>query len=235
MILYQGPSQIDGKPIMVIAVGINTASRNTKTGKMIQTYIMRSDIDPINANRTNEDISICGNCIHRGDLSKNRSCYVTLIHGPNVVWKSYQRGIYPIVDLDIAADAFADKTIRIGTYGDPAAVPIAVWQKVLSKAAGWTGYSHQWKTIDKAWAKIVMASADSIEESVAAMEMGYRTFRVSGSGDPVKRMEVICPASEQMGKKTNCLSCRACMGTSGKAKKSIVIAAHGTGSKYIAA
>jgi len=229
MILYQGPSMLDGKPIVVIATGFAKASQNSKTGAMIQTYIIRSDISPIDANRTNEDFSICGNCVHKGDMGKNRSCYVTLIHGPLGVWKAFNRGIYPAIDID----KFAGKTIRVGSYGDPAAVPMEIWQKILSKAAGWTGYTHQWKTIDKKWSKLVMASADSIDDSIAAMAKGYRTFRVSANADPVKKMEVICPASEEMGKKTNCLSCKACMGTSGKAKVSIVIPAHGTGKKYV--
>lgn len=235
MILYQGPSMIDGKPIVVIAVGFKNASRNAKTGKMIQTYIIRSDIDPITANRTNEDVSICGDCVHRGNMGENRSCYVTLMHGPHVVYKSFIRGIYSTVNIDSIPELFADKVVRLGTYGDPAAVPFAIWEKVLSKAKGWTGYTHQWKNIDKYWNRFVMASADSITDSIAAMEKGYRTFRVSANGEPMKGMEVICPASEAMGKKTDCLSCRACQGISSKAKVSVVIAAHGTGKKYITA
>lgn len=38
-IIYRGPSLIDGAPIVVIA--IDSAS-NTKTGRMVQTYILRA-------------------------------------------------------------------------------------------------------------------------------------------------------------------------------------------------
>ena len=45
-ILYQGPSNIDGKPIVVIATGFANKSANGKTGDMIQTWIIREDIAP---------------------------------------------------------------------------------------------------------------------------------------------------------------------------------------------
>ena len=65
-IIYQGPSLIDGAPIMVLA---QSNSNNRKTGDMVQTYIQRSDIDPITASRTGQDSSICGDCIHKGKAS----------------------------------------------------------------------------------------------------------------------------------------------------------------------
>jgi len=37
VILYEGASQIDGAPIVVIANRITTASDNAKTGAMVQT------------------------------------------------------------------------------------------------------------------------------------------------------------------------------------------------------
>jgi hypothetical protein len=48
-VIYDGPSLIDGKPIVAIAQ-VNTGNR--KTGNMAQTWILRSDIDPITASRT---------------------------------------------------------------------------------------------------------------------------------------------------------------------------------------
>ena len=43
-IIYQGPSLLDGKPIVAIAT---TASRNVKTGSMVSIWILRQDIDPV--------------------------------------------------------------------------------------------------------------------------------------------------------------------------------------------
>jgi hypothetical protein len=235
VILYRGPSMLDGAPIVVIATGLKAASRNAKTGEMVQTYIIRDDMSPIDAVRTGADASICGNCPHRGDgTGKGRSCYVTLIHGPRSVYASFQRGIYPVANPHQAKALFAGRMVRLGTYGDPAAVPQSVWTIALGEAAGWTGYTHQWRTVPNSWAKLVMASADSLDDMEAAHAAGYRTFRVTaGAFENVKGLEVICPASEERGKRTSCADCRACMGTSAKARVSIQIAAHGGGKKYV--
>src|SRR3546814_21009444 len=91
--------------------------------------------------------------------------------------------------------------IRLGTYGDPAAAPRSLWTVALSQAAGWTGYTHQWRNIDAAWSKLVMASADSVTDMQDAHALGYRTFRVTpGAFENVKGLEIICPASEEKGR-----------------------------------
>jgi hypothetical protein len=62
-IIYKGPSRIDGAPIVVLATYSN---RNTKTGAVVQTYILREDINPLEASKTGADASICGTCPLRG-------------------------------------------------------------------------------------------------------------------------------------------------------------------------
>ena len=52
-ILYEGPSQIDGAPIVVIVNKID-GSDNAKTGAMVQTFIIRSDVAPTEALRTSK-------------------------------------------------------------------------------------------------------------------------------------------------------------------------------------
>jgi hypothetical protein len=117
--------------------------------------------------------------------------------------------------------------VRFGSYGDPFAAPIALWRAMASKALGWTGYTHQWRIAGTAWAKLVMASADSLADMLDAHKKGYRTFRVTAKPfENVKGVEAICPASKEKGALTDCATCRACMGTSGKAKVSIQIARH---------
>lgn len=235
VILYRGPSMLDGAPIVVVATGLRDASSNAKTGAMVQTYIIRDDMAPIEAVRTGADASICGDCPHRGDgTGKGRSCYVTLIHGPRAVYSSFKRGIYPVANPHQAKRLFAGKMIRLGTYGDPAAVPQSVWTIALGDAAGWTGYTHQWRKVSPSWAALVMASADSEADMNDAHDLGYRTFRVTAEPfQNVKGREVVCPASEERGKRASCIECRACMGTSGKARVSIQIAAHGGGAKHV--
>ena len=40
IVLWEGPSRLDGSPIVVIAVGLKASSTNTKTGGMLQTYVV---------------------------------------------------------------------------------------------------------------------------------------------------------------------------------------------------
>jgi hypothetical protein len=67
-VLYRGPSVIDGQPIMVIATGLEDGGSNSKTGPMVQIYIMRADQNPMQAAQRGDDVSICGSCIHMGKI-----------------------------------------------------------------------------------------------------------------------------------------------------------------------
>ena len=85
VILWEGASLIDGAPIVVIASGLN-ASHNEKTGNMVQTYILRADVAPVAALRAGADVSICGDCPHRGNGDgTGRTCYVQVWQGPTSV------------------------------------------------------------------------------------------------------------------------------------------------------
>lgn len=228
-IIYRGPSMLDGAPIIVVVTGLAKSSRNAKTGDMIQSWIIRDDINPIESARTGQDVSICGMCAHKPSLGN--TCYVNLSHAPLTIFKSAHRGIYPTVtDLNDIATLGVDRVVRLGSYGDPAAVPVAVWDALTTRASAWTGYTHQWRNAPHLIA-LCMASADSVAEAVMAKSMGWRTFRVRTATEAVMDKEFICPASKEAGNKTDCASCKACMGTSAKAKASPVIIAHGAKSR----
>ncbi len=227
-LLYEGPSQLDGAPIMVV---LTKASRNTKTGKMWQTWIMRSDIAPNKAVKSGEDISVCGGCIHRPEIAKTvgaASCYVKVWQAPRSVFAAYKRGRYQAITLSELATIVAGKRVRIGSYGDPAAAPIGIWETIAGAAEGITGYSHQWRD-DRfsAYRAFLMASVDDAAGALEAMARGWRYFRVSARGDAAKAAgEVSCPASKEAGQRTTCSACRACGGLMAKARASIVIQAH---------
>lgn len=222
MILYQGVSRIDGKPIVAIATGYGRASKNTKTGPMVQTWILRSDVSPISAIMTGADESICGSCPHRGPLG-NRSCYVNVGKAPSNVWKAFKRGRYGCVE-DLATFG-QNKKIRLGAYGDPAAVPSDVWRTLVSQARTWTGYTHHWK-LRPSLKGLLMASVDSPSEYQLATMKGWRTFRVTSKMEGLEK-EIFCPASEEMNHRTTCVKCGLCNGQQGDARKNIVILAHG--------
>ena len=222
-ILYQGPSELDGKPIVVIATGFAVKSENAKTGGMIQTYILRSDIAPTDAIKTGGDASICGDCVHRGDgTGKGRTCYVNVGQGPLAVYRAFRRGAYaPIATME----RFRGRKVRFGTYGDPAAVASQLWATVATFAAGWTGYTHQWRQRPELKA-YCMASADTVKDARDAQVLGWRTFRVALPNAAARILsEAICPASAEGGKKLQCSTCMACGG--GARRGSIVIQAHG--------
>jgi hypothetical protein len=64
-VIWEGPSPVDGAPLVAIATGVQE-SGNIKTGSMLQTWIMRADISPQAAVDSGGDASICGHCKHRG-------------------------------------------------------------------------------------------------------------------------------------------------------------------------
>jgi hypothetical protein len=241
IVLYRGPSMLDGAPIIAIATGLENGSSNGKTGGgLIQTWIIREDVSPTDAVNSGDDGSVCGSgehgCRHRGKIvdGKNvgRSCYVTVFQAPLNVWKSFHRGIYPMVQEADLADIFADRLVRLGAYGDPAAVPFHVWQGVLAKAKAKTGYSHQWRVLAfQALREYCMASCDTAEEREEARALGWRTFRVRAAGETLGEREIACPASKESGYKTTCDRCIGCGGTSAKAKVDFVIIAHGSAGK----
>ena len=222
-IIYNGPSLLDGKPIVVIATFSN---RNKKTGAVVQTYILCRDINPLEASKTGADFTICGNCIMRGEVTtdpvrkqaKGRKCYVNLGQGVLIVWKAFQRGVYK---TGPARDMGRGRFVRVGTYGDPAACPAHVWEELLSEADTWTAYSHQsgWRP------DIAMQSADTKAEAEAHWSNGHRTFRVIADlGQLDKAKEALCPASKEAGRCVQCTACKLCKGSS--KGKSIAIVEH---------
>ena len=240
-IFYKGPSMLDGSPIVAIAT--IQRSSNVKTGAMVQTWILRADINPIDAARQGLDKAICGDCQHRGRhdetgarIPSTRSCYVRLDTAPLSVWQTAQRGRYDDLssDLDTAAARVAGRMVRLGSYGDPAAVPFIVWQTLCASVAGRTGYTHQWRAFPE-FAEYVMASCDSSNDRVAARMLGFRTFRVAPAASWAREAgEILCPASTEAGKRTTCAACKACGGHSAKARADVMIPAHGGGRKLVA-
>ena len=232
-IAYEGPSEIDGAPIVVIINRIDSDSENEKTGALVQSFIIRSDVAPTDALKTGQDESICGDCIHRPLLAKDNGqapCYVNVGRSVRSVYEAYRRGRYTKADHATIAKALAGKIVRLGTYGDPAAAPVQVWERITRYAAGRRGYTHQWNRPGfdaAAWARLVMASADSIDEAAHANLLGMRVFRVSIGVDK-QAGETICPASAEGGKKSTCAKCTLCAGTSIQARD-VVIADHATG------
>jgi hypothetical protein len=216
MIVWQSPT------IQLIVSGLNN-STNRKTGNMVQSYILRRDVSPIEALATNKDRSICGDCPLRGTTINGkrtgRPCYVNVGQGPQSVWKGQS-------NFAGKEESISGRTFRMGTYGDPAFVPISVWRKLIVKSRGHTGYTHQWRKVTaQPYREIVMASVESTATKADANARGWRTFRVMRQNETLQPDEVLCPASEEAGKRTTCENCQLCSGNAIKAKN-VAIYAH---------
>jgi hypothetical protein len=236
---------MDGAPICAVAVISQSSRENTKTGAVVQTYILLEDIDPRDASKSGADYSICGTCPLRGiatddpdrSIARNRICYVQLGQGPLNVFKAMQRGVYPVVRGHAAIAAIGrGRVVRLGTYGDPAMVPSYIWESLISEARGHTAHSHQANVPAANFrADLYMHSADSLEQAQGAWASGQRTFRIVRTvADIVKGREILCPASKEAGRRVTCTDCRLC-GGSRQVAKSIAIVAHGAGQRHIAA
>ena len=231
VIVYEGPSLIDGSPIVVIANSL-IVSRNRKIGDMIQVWILRADMHPHDALKTGNDFAICGNCFHRGVFEngkiKNRTCYVSLMkQGVFSIYKAYKRGSYPVISDNFNV-LFQGRHIRFGSYGDPASVPFEVWDKLSKLCQGGTGYTHLWMTCDQRLSSLCMASCETIEQQALAQKMGWRTFRVIvEENDSLLKNEIRCLAQT---KGVHCDSCGICDGT-GRKKKNVAVVFHGQAGK----
>jgi hypothetical protein len=243
--IYTGPSMLDGAPIVVLA---SLGSSNVKTGPMVQTWIVRSDMTPVEASKALADASICGTCPRR--QSTGGDCYVLIHNAPQSSYKAWVRQGRPEGDVETAALAIARDAaahgIRLGSYGDPAAVPHTVWQTLIARVEALTGrpvkhtgYTHQWRAVSftgptayahHAWCRTnLMASVDSVRESVLARAMGYRYFLAIPAADvaDVPGATVECLATRQ-GSLATCQTCGICDGAQGRAARaSVYLVEHG--------
>lgn len=111
MIIFEGPSLINGRPIVVIA----TRDGNPKIGEMLCTWILDQEIAPEIAAFNGIDESICGDCKFRAQEkmdardqrpASTRMCYVRLSSesdaygtpkadekmGPAEIWRAWKNG-----------------------------------------------------------------------------------------------------------------------------------------------
>lgn len=241
-VFYRGPSLLTGDPIIGVLTGLEGGSKNAKTGPMAQTWILRADLPPMDAKRANLDDAICGDCKLRGRDGRNSGCYVSPWMAPHNVWKrATAGGIYHEATWPELRALLEQRQVRLGAYGDPAAIPFEVWRELLATAAGWVAYSHQWARCDQRLRLIAMASVDTVDEFYAARALGWRTFRIRQPGGEVLASHVpadttgqstsvpaefICPASDEAGHRSTCQRCQLCRGTSSPARH-VVIVAHG--------
>jgi hypothetical protein len=234
-VLWRGASLIDGAPIVAIITGMASASANSKTGDMPQVWILRADIHPVDALRDGSDSSICGTCPHRPQLrgadalkKSSRTCYVNVMSF-NGIYRKFSAGGYPDLSPADLGAMLAGRKIRLGAYGDPAAVPLHVWRELCASCDS-TGYTHRWRDCEAGYSEFCMASCDSPLDVISATASGWRVFWVQTALEPVRRVDSValawCPASKESGRVTTCSDCMACSGTRSGRRSNVAIMIH---------
>jgi hypothetical protein len=224
VVLHRGQSPFDGAPYVVIMpLG---KSGNVKTGKMLQTYIIRSHMHPVQAVRSGGDSAICGDCPMRGLVTfpkrtprkkrqRHRACYVNVGQGPAMVYGAFKRGRYVDYVPALHDQFIRGRKVRFGTYGEPVLIPLELVAHLASLSAGWTGYTHQWANLAfRGYQRFLMASVHGKTGPWSrehAKSLGWRTFRTMRDGEPDDE-EVLCPASAEAGKRLTCERCNLCDG-----------------------
>lgn len=224
LVLWAGSSNLDQQPIVAIMTGLAQWTANRKTGPMHQVWILRADLHPQEALNSGADYSICGNCPMRKAPTGKRMCYVNPVT-LGQVYKQYVAGRYG-APIDLTQLNQLPLGVRLGAYGDPCAVPLAIWQQVLTKARYHTGYTRQWARPEyQAYSAMLMASCFNPTEQAQAAALGWKTYRVKSAQEPKLVQELACPAAREQINPSSCQQCRLCKGSS--TPRHIVVDIHG--------
>lgn len=237
-VVYRGPSELNGAPI----VGILTlGSANTKTGDMSQLWILPADEAPHHAQRSGADEAVCGDCPFRPLLAKPAGrpvCYVKTFQGPRSTWEAHKGQPVRLREAQGALRAHGGG-LRLGAYGDPAALPEDVVSLLVDASEFNTGYTHQWRKHRFRWLqRYAMASCDSPADYARAKAEGWRTFRVLPRLPMLQERDSAAVASQSQARADNeivcpsdrvqCKDCGLCDGIqySPDRRKDIAIVAH---------
>lgn len=224
IVVYQGPSEYTGAPVLLFLSGLKRPSQNSKTGPLVASYILGERDHPVAAVHNNADRHVCGGCPLRG----GGACYVLVGFAPAQLWRAWHAGRIALVEPSRAAELLRGRKLRLGSYGDPAAIPRTVWETLLPSTTGFAGYTHAWRGSRFRWLQqYCMASVETDRDRELAAAQGWSTFQVRPKGDATKaRDQQRCPASTEMGHRTTCDRCGKCNGATTK-QRHIVIQAHG--------
>lgn len=227
-----------GANIIVVRKGTTANAKISDGGKVVQTYTF-SEKQWVLATTSQGfsmkeffklDHSNCLDCPFSGN-SGNGGCYTHKFNQFSGFLKML-RSIQPsdLTPLDGTKRAeiiemCKDTYVRFGTYGEPSLMPYLLVKEMAEVASSWTGYTHQHS---KAWAdsykNFFMASVHSDAERNDRAKEGWLSFIAMQKDEPT--IGVHCPASKEMGYKSNCAKCGLCSGLQGKGNVNIKIKQH---------
>ena len=204
-----------------VITGFKSKSTNRKTGGMIQTYLLDKKTltsEPKVFGAKCSDCPMVSKCYVNHDKMSVRRTVKKLLNG--------EKTSYSFSTLEEVLPLLKGERVRLGTYGDPSALPLQDMKKICETSDGWTGYTHFFKEIDSDYSKYLMASVESLSSELLAHALGYLTFRVLLKED--ETLEVSKQSIQCLNITINrqCTDCLLCSGTSGRGKKSIYIEEH---------
>jgi hypothetical protein len=209
-------SQFDGRECVILISCVGEASKNDKTGDMLQVSFVIDSHPPHVSQALGLDLSVCGQCKRRPCLKGEGfgDCYVTTAKSTYMAWKSYRSGGYEHLDYRSKSHrkAIAKKPCRLGAYGDPASAPWGEIDLLNRHTGAMTGYTHAWENKHaQSLQAIIMASVDSADEYRRAKADGWRCFLAIDHPLLAPTTAIQCPASANDGK-IKCRSCKLCGG-----------------------
>ena len=202
----------------LIITGLRSYSQNSKTGNMLQSYIIDKEkafSEPKVFGAKCADCPVVNECYVSRDKLTVRRSLKRLIEG--------EKTSYKFTTLDQVLPLLKGRSFRFGTYGDPSAIPLEMVKAITNEVSSWTGYTHFWREIDQEYQEFFMASVESLTGEMLAQAMSWRTFRMirkGASNDSIN--SILCPNTSR---EITCEQCKLCKGTSSKAK-SIFIDEH---------
>ena len=149
-LLYRGTSRnrVFPSSIDIAVSGLDIPSRNPKTGIMAQLWILVSGMTPKQAQHSGDDAAVCGGCVHRPinsilgtDNPEGATCYVRTQQGPLAVHKVIKDQQPQVLDASQRA-MVAARGLRLGAYGDPAMIPLALIKKLVGYARLLRPFNH---------------------------------------------------------------------------------------------
>lgn len=162
--------------IVVIAT---RASKNIKTGRSIQIWIMDARMHPTESRKGADADNQCNGC----EFASKQGCYVN--DNPlGAIWRAYQRGSYEYLHMGTREwhEFFSVPYVRFGAYGNPSHLPLEMVHSITSLATRITGYFHDWHQMPvdlaKSYGRYFMASTNAGNVEYAK-NLGLRTFTVS--------------------------------------------------------
>ena len=225
--IYQGPSVLQPDvTILGLLSNVDRPSENKKTGNQVQLWIMLRDMHPVEGIKTQSDTAICGTCPLRGDV-----CYVNPTFAPARVWRSWNQGNVTLGFPPRFKTRF--RSLRLGAYGDPAALPIELLKTLVARFRTWTGFTHLWKDAHPDLSALCMASTETAALAEEANLLGWRTFRIRSTSDDARfKDEALC-VYEATGNEVTCENCGACNGNQKTFTGNIVTTVHGLPHKIV--